>query len=124
MKSTSALSLLASLLLFAACAATLTAAAPPGPQGPPNGPPNGLQNNGFGQGRAPRTPFTLVGKILSLNLTPRGDVEGIILVNSAGGIAQVNLPFELADKIKKLPIGEQVEVAAFPDNGPQDGRGP
>jgi len=133
MKPRSTASLLA-LLLSAACAATLSAAAPPAPPGP------GPQPNNFQPGPGPRNnrpTFTLTGKVASFNKNPRGEIEGLML-DTPNGLVQLNMPYEIADQLKKLPVGEPVEATVGPDNpgpnpqgpngppqdGPQNGRGP
>ena len=66
--------------------------------------------------KPPSKPYALRGTVLAHNISPKGDVEGV-LVDTPRGLAQLNFSKHGDEaRAKALPIGASVDVAAEPED--------
>lgn len=56
-------------------------------------------------------PMTVEGRIENINISPRGDLEGL-LVATGDGTVQVNFDKKVAPAVAQWPIGKKIRLAA------------
>jgi hypothetical protein len=62
----------------------------------------------------------LSGKLISFNVDPRGEIEGA-MIDTSGGLAQVNFPKHLAPALaKSMRVGARIEIGVTPEKSEAD----